>query len=154
VTRAASGIELLPQAARAATEAATTGRTPAPLQHAAVPSAGPAELTLFYPPGAEVVEIFIQLKSSHPEFRTDQFVADIQLTNGGRIVAHNISGGGADPLYAALGNNDVCAFRRSGDLSLKIALHATEHPGAPQMMAFNLAKSLGFAEYAAKHCGK
>jgi len=128
--------------------------TPAPLQRAAVPSGAFAELTLLYPPGADMIEIYIQLRSSRPQFRTDQFVADIQLTNGARVVARNISGGGADPLYAALTHDDLCALRRSGDLSLKVALRATEHPDPPRMLAFDLAKSLGFAEYAAKRCGK
>jgi len=160
VTRVGSGTELLPRATQAgavevaAVDAAAAKPIAAPAQRAAALSGVLAELTLFYPPAGETVEIYIQLKSSGPEMRTDQFFADIQLGNGARAVARNIGGGAAEPLYATLTYDDFCALSRSGESSLKIALRATENPGRARMLAYDLAKSPSFAEFAAKRCGK
>ena len=60
----------------------------------------------------------------------------------------------SDPLYVALGNEQFCALRRAGDLSMKISLDSAARPGWPLQMAADLAKIAGSAEFAAKRCGK
>ena len=153
VTRVGTGTDLLPVAVGpAAAEDAGTKPIAATSQAIVAPSRVSADLMLFYPPVGDMIDIYIRLKSTDPRARPDKFSAEIQFAGGKRVTARSTGGGAADPLYATLANDEFCALRRSGDLSVKIALSAAAPPGPPQYFALDLTKTRGFAEFSAKHC--
>jgi hypothetical protein len=75
----------------------------------------------------------------------------LRLPAAGKLTARSTVDGAANPLYAALANQQFCMLHRAGDLSIKVSI---EIPGRHIQMAADMAKALGAAEFAAKHCGK
>ncbi|HSV24126.1 MAG TPA: hypothetical protein VLJ17_13995 [Xanthobacteraceae bacterium] len=155
VTRVTTGAELLAAATQpSATGGAASKPLPVALQAVVAPSQVFADLTLFYPPVGHALDIYVRLRSSDPQFRTDGFSADVEFPGGKTLIARSTGSRPVDPLYATLTSDEFCAVRRSGDLSVKLILNGTANWGLPQRFAFDPAKSPGFAEFAAKHCSK
>ncbi len=155
VTRVATGEELLRTAAAAAgPKVETVGAAAAGSPDPSAVSKVYAELTLFYPPGGETVDIFVRVTPSGVPVRTAEFTAALELAGGKTLTAHSTGARPADPFYAALANEDFCALHRAGDLSMKVSVDSPARPGRPLQMAADLAKFAGTAEFAAKRCSK
>jgi hypothetical protein len=154
VTRVAAGDELLPTAIRA-TDAKLDTAEPAAASPpgAAAVSKVVADLLLVYPPGGDTVDIFIRVRPSDAPLPAVAFTADLAFARGWTLTARS-TGGPADPLYAALANQQFCMLHRAGDLSMKVSLESAARPGRTIRMAADLSKITGAAEYAAKNCGK
>jgi hypothetical protein len=86
--------------------------------------------------------------------RPSQYMADIQLANGKKLIVSSTGEDVIDPLYATLAREDYCALRAAGTLSLKVVLTSFNMPGLRQQLQFDAAKADGDAEFAAKHCGQ
>ena len=155
VTRVAAGDALLPTAARVTEAKLDTAEQPAPSPPgAAAVSKVAADLMALYPPGGDTVDIFIRVRSLDVSLPTVQYTADLAFARGWKLTARSTGDGAADPLYAALANEQFCALHRAGDLSMKVSLESAARPGRSLQMAGDLAKAPGAAEFAAKHCGK
>jgi hypothetical protein len=113
-----------------------------------------ADLMLLYPPGGDTVDIFIRVRPVDVSLPAAEYTADLAFARGWKLTARSTGDGAADPLYAALDNQQFCTLHRGGDLSIKISLESPARPGRPLRMASDMSRAPGAVEFAAKHCGK
>jgi hypothetical protein len=154
VTRAAAGDALWPTGLRTteakldAEQAAASSPDPAAVSQVV------ADVMLLYPPGGDTVDIFIRVRALDVSLPTMQYTADLAFARGWKLTARSTGDGAADPLYAALANQQFCMLHRAGDLSIKISIESAARPGRRIQMAADMTKAPGAAEFAAKHCSK
>ena len=154
VTRVAAGDALWPTAPRATEAKLDAAQAAASPPDAAAVSQVVADLMLLYPPGGDTVDIFIRVRALDVSLPTMQYTADLAFARGWKLIARSTGDGAADPLYAALANQQFCMLHRAGDLSIKVSIESAARPGRHIQMAADMAKAPGAAEFAAKHCSK
>ena len=154
VTRAAAGDVLWPTAPRTTEAKLDTEQAAASSPDAAAVSQVVADLMLLYPPGGDTVDIFIRVRALDVSLPTMQYTADLAFARGWKLTARSTGDGAADPLYAAIANQQFCMLHRAGDLSIKVSIESPARPGRHIQMAADMAKAPGAADFAAKHCSK